>query len=168
MTVGVAVICFSCMLAVIYLNPSLARPKSIFSLMGIIGLGLLSVNLWVDALYDRDEKKSDKENIPRVTASGEAMDTKDKLHSEFRKLVTAIVWHNAKSGDDLHLLVRKEGETEEKILICSADMEKAFLEAIKMVSEKCSLDRCPCKTNCDNQTVLQKIQNIRKNLEKKS
>lgn len=155
------------MMVIAYLDPPLAVSKSLFAVVAVFGMGFAVLHLVLEILY-KDEKKSDKGNIPRVTASSEAMSVKDVLDSEFRKLVTAIVWHNAKSGEDLHLLVRKEGETEEKILICPEDMEKAFLEAAKMVSEKCILDCCPCKTNCDNQTVLQKIQNIRKNLEKKS
>lgn len=120
-------------------------------------------------VLDEDDKNIEKESDKKeVCASSEAMSAKDKLQSEFSKLVSGIAWHNAGSGKNLHLLVRKEGEAEGKILISPEDMEKAFLEAAKLVAEKCVLDRCPCKTTCDKQTVLQRIRNIRKNFEEKS
>lgn len=138
------------------------------------GLAVVSVSCLIYCLYsfhcsfNKLDESCKEENIPQVTASSEAMSTKDMLHSEFRKLVTAIAWHNARTDGELRIRVIKEGETEEKIQISPEDMEVAFLEAAKLVLEKCALDRCPCKTNCDKQTVLQRIRNIRENFEKKS
>ena len=164
--ISIAVMAVGCILSMTYFNPSKSLSGLLVTLVIMI-FWLAVANLIINFIYIyKDEKNSMEENTPGITASSEAMNVKDVLDAEFRKLVTAIAWHNAKSGEDLHLLVRKEGETEEKILICPEDMEKAFLEAAKMVSEKCVLDRCPCKTNCDNQTVLQKIRNLRKNFEK--
>lgn len=128
--------------------------------VGLVGLVFFAIfALEFLAVIDRKRHKNHDDDL-KICASSEAVNTKYKLQSEFNRLVSKIAWYNAG--------LVKESDTEGKILISPEDMEKAFLEAAKLVTEKCALDRCPCKTNCDKQTVLQRIQNIRKNFEEKS
>lgn len=160
--ISIAGMFLGCVLSVAYLNPSNSL-SGLLAVLATLLVWLLIANHVLNILYK--EENSEKENIPNVTASPEAMSVKDGLNSEFSRLVSKIAWHNAGNDDKLRIQMIKEGETEGKVLISPEDMEKAFLEAAKLVTEKCALDNCSCKTNCDKQTVLQRIQNIRKNFE---
>lgn len=123
----------------------------------VFSLVFAFIVVMIQEITNRKKHKNHDDNLD-ICDSSEAISEKYKLQSEFSRLVSRIAWHNAGS--------EKESEAEEKILISPEDMEKAFLEAAKLVAEKCALDRCPCKTNCDKQTVLQKIRNLLKNFEK--
>lgn len=136
--------------------------------VGFVGLLFFAIfAIEILEIIDRKNDRNHDDNLD-ICASSEAIIVKDKLQSEFSKLVSRIAWHNARSGKDLHLLVRKEGETEEKVLISPEDMEKAFLEAAKLVTEKCAPANCSCKINCDKQTLLQRVQRLREKYEEKS
>lgn len=164
--ISIAGMFLGCVLSVAYLNPSNSLP-GLISTLSMVLVWIVIASHVMNILY-KDDENSGKENTPKVTASSEAMNAKDRLQSEFSRLVSDIAWHNAESGKDLHLLVRKEGEVEEKILISPEDMEKAFLEAVKLVTEKCAPANCSCKTNCDKQTLLQRVQRLREKYEEKS
>ena len=71
------------------------------------------------------------------------------------------------AGKEVTFAEAKAGVPDEK-LISPEDTEAAFLEAAKQVSSKCASSACPCKTNCDKQTLLQKIQKLRKKYEDKN
>jgi hypothetical protein len=136
-------------------------------LIGIVFSAVFAIFIYkVEEFIKAKRKKSEDENNLRVCLSGDAVEIGDKLSLEFKKLIREIALHHARSGEDLHLYVRKDHELREKLLIDQEDMEKAFLEAARLVLEKCALDCCPCKTSCDKQTVLQRVRNIRKNFEK--
>lgn len=162
--ISIAGMFLGCVLSVAYINPSNSL-SGLLAVLATLFVWLLIANHVINILYKKEDYE--RENIPKVTASPEAMREKDKLQSEFSGLVSGIAWHNAGSGKDLHLLVRKEGETEEKILISPEDMEKAFLEAAKMVAEKCAPANCSCKINCDKQSLLQRVRRLREKYEEK-
>ena len=163
-TIVIAATFFGAVISLTHFNPS-SSVRGLLATLANASAFLLMCSLIIDDLYEPEEEKKEN-NKKEVRASSEAVSAKDRLQLEFSRLVSEIVWHNARNDGKLRLQMIKEGGTEEKILISPEDMEKAFLEAAKLVTEKCALDRCPCKTNCDKQTILQKIQNIRKNFEK--
>lgn len=125
-------------------------------LIGVVFSAVFAIFIYKveEVINEKRKKEAEDENELRICLSGDAVEAGDKLSSEFKKLIRVIALRHAESNQEL--------------LISPEDMEKAFLEAAKLVTEKCVLDRCPCKTNCDKQTVLQVIRNLRKNLEKKS
>lgn len=131
---------------------------------------IFSVVIWTVETFFFPKNKENKINDKKdAYTSSKAVNAKDDLTAEFRGLVSDLVMLKAKSA--AKLLTYKEADSKDcpkEKLISPEDMEMAFWEAANLVSQNCALDRCPCKTNCDKQTLAQKIKNIRKNLKEKS
>lgn len=154
------------MTAIAYLSPVKSTVGYCFVLV-ILFACVTAVTYVINFLY-KDKENPDKEKYKdAICASSKAIERLHALRYEFAMLISEIAWHNAESDGKPRPHLLKEGEFGEKALLSPEDMEAAFLEAAKLVSERCGPSRCSCKTDCDKQTMLDRIRTLRKRYEKK-
>lgn len=128
-------------------------PQALF--LGFIALGLLALLFFF-------RKKNNRSYGPQVYFSGGAVRAKDKLVSEFQKLVFLIAVHKAKEAGKMHTLKKGEYVPKEK-LILPQDIEIAFAQATKEI--RLSDPKCGA---CDNKTLADRIRDLQKRYEDKT
>lgn len=167
-TISIAAVFGGTVLSVAYFNPAKSVTGLLVSL-AIIIFWLVIASKMIDSLYRDDKKSEEKDSHKEAYASSEAVNAKDDLGAEFHSLVSVVARRNARAAGKM--LTHEEADSEKcpaDKLISPEDMEKAFWEAAKLVSARCDPAGCSCKTNCDKQTLLQRIQRLRKEYEEKS
>lgn len=167
-TISIAAVFICSALSLAYWNPS-ASIKGLLATLAIATAWLLVANFIINSLQKNEKNTGQEDDTKDVYSSYEAVNAEDELTSEFNGLVSTVACRNARLAGKL--LTHKEADDKncpEEKLISPEDMEKAFWEAARLVSERCDPVGCSCKTNCDKQTLLQKIQRLRKEYEEKS
>lgn len=148
----------------------------VFLLIGFIvslfnigfGVTLIIVDAFLLVAYlvinflEKQEKGKEDEAV--LYASSESVSHKDKLCSEFEKLVTEIAYYHARSNVKLHLI--KDGELKERVLVSLKDVDNAFIYALKDLYEDLILeDSLSANGECDKESLLEKIKRFHKKYE---
>lgn len=134
----------------------------------IVDAFLLVAYLVINFLEKQEKSKKDELD---TCASSDAVSHKDKLCSEFEKLVTEIAHYQARTKIGARII--KEGELKEKVLVSPEDMDKAFLEAIENLYVMNLTPASPSLSSfflgCDKESsLIEKIRAIRKLYEPKT
>ncbi|GEM_PF-2855262 len=166
-TIVIAATFSGAVISLAYFNPSRSL-RGLLATLAIASVFLLVCNLIINRLqkYEKENKKNEEKD---AYASSEAVSAAYELESEFNRLVSEIAWFNAKASGKL--LTHEEADSEncpKEKLISPEDMERAFWEAANLVSRKCGQPCVSCGNDCDRQTLLQKIKNLRKKYEEKA